>query len=395
MKSFITIFSTGFLFSVLFSACNPNPSTIEPSSNLNQDSLDFIEDSIEYVETLKIRDAFLAKLTADLETAPVEAYIEGDAADDPAIWYDASNPMNSKIIGTDKKSGLVVYNMSGEVVHYHKFGRMNNVDIRQDIPFSNAHLDILVASNRSRNSLDIFSIDKSTGQLTEISESPILISTDTIDDVYGVCLYYNAENQQLSAFINGTNGVVLQFVLTDNGSGKIRAKRSRMHQFSSQVEGMVADDFYGFLYVGQEESGLYKVDVEPEADFNPQLISNSSESNENLKYDLEGVSLYKSSDSAGYLVVSSQGNYSYAIFDRQSNNPYLGSIVIVDDAIDGAEETDGLDVISLPFGDKFPNGFLVVQDGFNYDGTQKKAQNFKVINWQKVQQAIDSFSAKN
>ncbi len=379
---------------LLLASCNQQPNTTNQVSNVNQDSLDHIEDSIEFVETLKLRETFVAKVTADMETAPVEAHIDGDAADDPAVWYNKSNPLNSKIIGTDKKSGLVVYNLKGEELYYHKFGRMNNVDIRQDIPFNNKQLDVVVASNRTRNSLDIFTID-TTGQLTEISESPILISTDTIDDVYGVCLYYNAENKQLSAFINGTNGVVLQFVLTENGSGKIRAKRSRMYQFSSQVEGMVADDFFGFLYVGQEEAGVFKVDAKSEAEFKPQLIANSSETNPNLKYDLEGLSIYKSSESAGYLVVSSQGNFSYAVFDRQGDNAYLGSFAIVDGEIDGVEETDGLDVISLPFGDNYPAGFLVVQDGFNFDGTEKKAQNFKLVNWTKVQAAVDSFSGKN
>src|SRR2546426_138438 len=46
-----------------------------------------------------------------VETAPVPH--DGDAADDPAIWIHPSDPAQSTIIGTDKRGGLVVYDLLG------------------------------------------------------------------------------------------------------------------------------------------------------------------------------------------------------------------------------------------------------------------------------------------
>ena len=46
------------------------------------------------------------------ETQPVPS--SGDAADDPAIWANASDPSQSLIVGTDKKSGLHLYDMQGK-----------------------------------------------------------------------------------------------------------------------------------------------------------------------------------------------------------------------------------------------------------------------------------------
>ena len=45
------------------------------------------------------------------ETEPVVT--NDDAADDPAIWINLDNIDNSLIFGTDKKSGIYVYDLYG------------------------------------------------------------------------------------------------------------------------------------------------------------------------------------------------------------------------------------------------------------------------------------------
>ena len=52
---------------------------------------------------------------AKAETAPVAS--GDDAADDPAIWVNPDDPLKSLIVGTDKKNGLVVYDLSGAIVY--------------------------------------------------------------------------------------------------------------------------------------------------------------------------------------------------------------------------------------------------------------------------------------
>lgn len=82
---------------------------------------------------------------------------------------------------------------------------------------------------------------------------------------------------------------------------------------------------------------------------------------------------------------STQGNYSYALFQRKAPYQYLGSFKIVNwELIDGSEETDGLDVLNYSFGVQYPNGLMVVQDGHNKDNGISAAQNYKLVRWDSI-----------
>lgn len=101
--------------------------------------------------------------------------------------------------------------------------------------------------------------------------------------------------------------------------------------------------------------------------------------------ELEGVGLYYGSHGSGYLLLSSQGNDSDAVFERNGDNVYLGSFSVVANAaldLDGASETDGLDVISTPLGDRFPYGLFVAQGGRNLMPPEN--QNYKVVSWEAI-----------
>ena len=86
------------------------------------------------------------------ETDVVENY--GDAADDPAIWVNKINSSKSMVIGTNKKGSLNTYNLQGQLIASHQIGRVNNVDVAYDW---GPKQDIAVASNRSSNSMSVFS----------------------------------------------------------------------------------------------------------------------------------------------------------------------------------------------------------------------------------------------
>jgi 3-phytase len=206
------------------------------------------------------------------------------------------------------------------------------------------------------------------------------------DEVYGLCMYCSKITGNFYVFVNSKAGEVEQWKLKES-DGKTDAELVRSFSLGTQTEGMVADDETGIIYIGKELAGIWKFDAEPDGSTEGKFIPNSSEENPNVKYDVEGLAIYATDSINGYLVASSQGNYSYAVFGRQGENKYLGSFRITDGAIDGVEETDGLDVtnVSLP---GFPGGMLIVQDGYNYDGRKKKSQNFKIIDWKKIEPFI-------
>jgi 3-phytase len=148
---------------------------------------------------------------------------------------------------------------------------------------------------------------------------------------------------------------------------------------------MVADDDNSVLFVGEEDKGIWKFNAEPDAPAKGILIMKSGEAdNPNIKSDVEGLAIYCLPNGNGYLIASSQGNDSYAVFNRKEPYDYLGSFRIVDGTIDGTEVTDGLDVTSAPLGNTFHHGLLVVQDGINKENGKSSAQNFKLADWDSV-----------
>lgn len=318
-------------------------------------------------------DRFI-QLSASAQTAPVDKF--GDAADDPAIWVNKIAPEDSLILGTDKKRGLLSYNLAGQIKQRLDVGRINNVDVRYGLKVAGKTIDIAAGSNRSSNSISLFGIDQTTGRLNWLND----IATN-LHDVYGLCM--GKVNNRLYVYINSTDGRFQQYQLHTEGS-KITGQLVREFSVSSQPEGCVVDDATEELYYGEEGAGVWLSDANPGAS-SMRLIATI---NQDLVADVEGMGIYRI-DTGRYLVVSSQGNNSFAVFALDDSYRYLGSVQIAMDplvGIDGVSETDGLEVLSTPLGSHYPQGIMVVQDGRN--NMPSAPQNFKIISGSKVRQWI-------
>ena len=320
-------------------------------------------------------------VTAQAETKPVPRDPTNDAADDPAIWINFSDPDSSHIIGTDKKGGLAIYDLSGHELFYYNTGKMNNVDLRYDFPLISDTIDIMAVSNRTDQSVDLFKINHK-GYLDTLNKIKL---QSKLNEVYGLCMYKSKVTGKFYVFVNGLDFNTEQWELFTNNN-HINGKIVRNIKLGSQVEGMVADDENGLLYISEEDKGIWKFSAEPGETKPSELLKYSTVgANPNIVSDLEGLTIYKQSNDTGYLIASSQGNSSYAVFDRTTPNKYLGSFKIVNGSnTDGTDETDGLDVTSYPLGKMFPKGLLVVQDGINFDNGIRAAQNFKLIRWDSI-----------
>ena len=71
---------------------------------------------------------FADKVDYVFETESVSSI--GDAADDPAIWFNQANPTKSLIFGTDKRKGIHVYDIYGKELSFSELGATNNIDLR-------------------------------------------------------------------------------------------------------------------------------------------------------------------------------------------------------------------------------------------------------------------------
>jgi 3-phytase len=320
---------------------------------------------------------------ARFETRPAPS--SGDAADDPAIWADASNPSRSLIIGTDKKSGLDLYDMQGKLVQHLPDGKMNNVDLRGGFMLGGKPVVLVTASDRTRKAIAIYALDTANRRLVDVADG---LQPSGLSDPYGLCMYRSARTNKHYVFVSDPDGLVRQWELVPTRAGKVRARAVRDLHFKSQTEGCVADDETGILYVAEEDVGLWSTGAEPRPGSAIRSVA-AIAANPKLKDDMEGVGLYDLGGGRGYLVVSSQGNNSYAVFRREGDQAYLGSFAVVADGargIDGVSETDGLEVTSANLGLGFEHGAMVAQDGRNVLPSEN--QNFKAVSWTDIATAL-------
>ncbi|PBP93918.1 3-phytase, partial [Pseudomonas congelans] len=303
---------------------------------------------------------------------------QGDAADDPAIWVNPKNPALSRVLGTNKKQGLLAYDLSGKQLQALPVGRLNNVDVRPGFMLGNKNVDLAVASNRDRNSLSLFSIDRTSGTLREAGE----IATP-LAEIYGVCLFKPASGE-LYAFANGKDGSFLQYRLSAP-DGKAKGELVRRFKVDTQPEGCVADDQRQRLFLGEEDVGVWEVDARADQ---PATLSSVIKVGEVVHADVEGLALYQS-DGHDYLLISSQGNDSYVVVDAEPPYALRGAFRVGLNAkagIDGTSETDGIEVTAMNLGGPWSKGMLVVQDGRKR--MPEQAQNFKFVPWAEVMKTL-------
>ena len=318
----------------------------------------------------------LPAVHAVVETEPVRG--EGDAADDPAIWIHPDDASLSLVLGTDKRRGLAVYDLSGQEVQFLPRGRINNVDLRQGVALESGPATLAVATNRTEGTMDIFTVS-AEGQVELALAQPL-----EIGDPYGICMHLDAAGAAY-AYVNGTDGEYEVWRLGE--AGGLAPERIDRFSLPTKPEGCVVDDLTGIAYIGEEEHGIWKMPAGA-GGFEDKTLLDSVDS-DRLTADVEGLDIYRTAEGGAILVASSQGDYTYAFYDLHDGDRYLGSVRIADspvDEIDGAEETDGLAVSAVDLGPGFEQGVLVVQDGFNR--RPEETQNFKLVPWSSVAAAL-------
>ncbi len=321
-----------------------------------------------------------AAVEASAETAPVPH--SGDAADDPAIWVHPSDRARSRVIGTDKKGGIAVYDLAGQPVQVLAGAELNNVDVRTGFSLGGQPIDVAAASDRSHDAIAVYRIDPDAGRLSPLT-APGGIRVGL--EAYGFCLYQSPRSGKLYGFVNAKSGQVEQWELREAGAGLVGGALVRSFSVGSQTEGCVADDEHASLFVGEEAVGIWRYGAEPDAG-SERVAVDATGPGGHLAADVEGLALYRRGDGAGYLLASSQGNDQFAVYQRRPPHAWLGNFrVAAGPAIDGVSDTDGIDVTSAALGPAFPNGLFAAQDGENPPGNQ----NYKLVPWERIAGAFE------
>jgi 3-phytase len=312
-----------------------------------------------------------ASLTAARETEPVPS--SGDAADDPAIWVDPARPERSVVVGSDKKGGIAVYDLSGRQLQYRPDGDMNSVDLRSGVPLGGRRVTLVTAGDRDEDTIAVYRLDPASRQLVPVPTEPIELGLR----VYGSCMHRSARTGDVAVVVTSKDGKVEQWRLAGDADGRVAARRVRRLDVGGQTEGCVADDRHGALYLGEEDRGIWRYGAEPDAGARRTLVDATGDDG-HLEADVEGLALAAGPRGTGLLVASSQGDDSFTLYRRTGRNAYVGRFEIAaGGGADAVTETDGIDVTTTPLGRAFPTGLFVAHDGDNGD----EHQNYKLVPW--------------
>jgi 3-phytase len=180
-------------------------------------------------------------------------------------------------------------------------------------------------------------------------------------DLMGIALY-KAGNGKIYAIAGRKTGptdgsYLAQYELSDDGKGKVQANEvRRFGKFSgkNEIEAIYVDDVAGYVYYCDEGVGIRKYFADP-AKGNEELALFGTNG---FTEDHEGISMYATSDSTGFILVSDQQAQSFRIFTREGTKGNPHDHVFLKSVKVSALESDGSEMTSVPLGE-FRKGLFV------------------------------------
>jgi 3-phytase len=296
--------------------------------------------------------------------------------DDPAIWINSQDPAQSLVIGTDKASdgGLYVFDLQGKIVPgkvVRNLRRPDNVDVAYGLKLNGRLTDFALTTERETSKLRAFRLPNmqplDNGNLTVFAGEP---EADQLP--MGIALYTRPTDGALFAIVSRKVGpkqnYLWQYQLTDDGTGHLKATLVRKFgkwSGKKEIESVAVDNELGYVYYSDEGVGVRQYFADP-ARGNAELALFATTG---FTEDHEGISIYKTSPTTGYLLVSDQAANQFHIFRREGtlNKPYdhpLLKVVRV-----AAHISDGSDVTSAPLNQQFQHGLFVAmseEKNFHY-----------------------------
>ncbi len=274
--------------------------------------------------------------------------------DDGCLWIHPREPGQSTIIASDKSAGrLFVYDLDGRVLQDIALAKPGNIDIRQRVRFAGQSADLVAVNLRAGGfKLAVFRVDPESRQLERLDDAGCTTAPN-----YGGCLYTSAKTGRLFFVCTAESGAVEQYELKGDAEHKITTAKVRSLTIG-KCEGAVADDESGELFIAEEKKGVWKFSAEPDGPTTGDLIVRVGE--HGLQGDVEGLALFRPAGESRrrYLLVSDQGRNRFMAYRREAPHEFVAEF-----AIEGAVDTDGIDVSPANFGPRFPDGVFVCHTG--------------------------------
>nr|WP_240968910.1 phytase [Streptomyces sp. HNM0575] len=375
-------------------------------------------------------------------------------ADDPAVWVDPDDAGRSIVVGTLKEAGLDVYATDGRRLQHidappapdgaSEPGRFNNVDIVYGFELDGRSTDLALVSDRGRGRVRAYAIDPAAvaagrPPLTDVTAAGVrpVFSRDEeeVDEqrnAYGLAAY--SDDGSAYAVVSRREETGLRLLKLKDVDGRVGYSTEDSAALPGsftlpggkswtpcaepgerpQVEGMAVDQEEQVLYAAQEDVGLWRIGLDGSEFAAPHLFDKVREygvpwtydaekeecvldtahdpghGGRRLSADAEGVTVYHAGDGDCYVLASSQGDNTFAVYGRGEDTPYKGSFSVADGpAADGVQHSDGSTVVNTPLGSRFPKGALIVHDGEDTPADGERAgTDFKFVRWDRLAAAF-------
>lgn len=308
--------------------------------------------------------------------------------DDPAIWINKSNPSQSLIIGTDKDSigALYVFDLTGKTIDSlvrRDIQRPNNVDIGYGLIHGKDTIDFAVTGERLTSKIRFFSLP----EMKELNSGGLEVyqgeTGEDYRDLMGIALYQSPKSGKTYVIAGRKNGptdgtYLWQYeVKSQDGNLSLELVR-KFGNFSGnkEIEAIAVDNELGYIYYSDEGTGVRKYYAEPDMG-NEELALFATEG---FTDDHEGISIYKTSETEGYLLVSDQGANLFHVFPREGSqsNPHQHSLITTLPL--STLSSDGNEVTSADLGGEFSEGLFVAMSD---DKT------FQIYSWKQLKKHIN------
>ena len=307
----------------------------------------------------------------------------GYDTDDPAIWINSADTLQSLIVGTDKDTngGLYVYNLDGKIINKVKgLKRPNNVDIAYGLKLSGKKIDIAVATERETNKIRVYRMP----DLKAVDNGGIeVFAGESTRDPMGIALY-TAADSSIYAIVGRKSGpaneYLWQYKLTDDGTGTVKAELIRKfgkYSGKKEIEAIAVDNESGFIYYSDETVGVHKYYADP-AKGNEELALFADTG---FVSDHEGISIYKTGSSTGYILVSNQQKNTLMVYPREGKDGNANLHPLIAEVPVSTIESDGSEVSNVNLGPKFPKGLFVAMSN---------GKVFHFYDWRAIQEKIDA-----
>ncbi len=309
-------------------------------------------------------------------------------SDDPAIWINPSDPAKSLIVGTDKDSlgGLYVFDLKGNIIDSlvrKGIQRPNNVDIGYGLTVGDRKIDFAVTGERLTSKLRFYSLP----DMTELNPGGIEVylgeTGPEYRDLMGVAVYQNpmsGKTYVIAGRKNGpTDGTYLWQYEVKSEGGQLELELVRKfgtYSGKKEIEAIAVDAELGYIYYSDEGVGVRKYYAEPEKG-NEELALFATEG---FSDDHEGISIYKTGEGTGYILVSDQGSDLFQVFPREGKDGNPHSHPVLKSLALSTVSSDGSEVTNRALGAEFPKGLFVAMSD---DKT------FQIYDWQDLEKAIN------